>query len=857
MPITVGELKKANDAMLGNTNRAILFTTVNLAKDAPRLSDMLSDLQAGVYTWEQFRNLVKQKLIVSNFAEFLNKFQPCFFYRLVPSRAATTVDVPSGGDAAEDASDEAVDAEVTMGEADSPEVAEEFSVAKDLPEYEFSLEGGPAELGWKRVLITVDHPLFKNLSMHMKDKALSSTTTAQVNVDTALWGFKPETAESLLRKSAKDVKSASAKLLQEMGRNPTSTDTVRALEAYDRRVSDLENAVGDDLRILPTIAYGLAQARKALGSGSSGNSGPAQGAFMLEMGSHAQIVARVKPTEETLKALPGAPTASETAEVEAKGGEMVLLRNALMSRPLKTRTTSEIAKLSEDEQYPALIGTFISEMIRLEKIQPALGNMLAIVLQDPKQLATWNVSPKEVEVFHDTFLGIYSMAVESFFSVVAPLFEMLMGVYSLYNECPDDIKKPEMIIANDELTDLWRVYNVEIATFLRGACLQATNQYRDAVSFAIVPSVGPFRNNAPSAPPASVIRAGQFSEQFHAPQAAEVKKDGNILRDEFDHLRKAAAGGGTGFGRVTGAPEVMGLMQLGKECGFSVFFSPEERIISGRTKPEYLAALQEDYCPTTLVDKEWAVSGVMCTPDFVCLPPDGILYTGTVMDGRSVAVGVPEIVLRSCYVAAGRYMANDIPNVLRASIKKIPLEQQRAVPMKVRSGLPGLGVDLTKYPVLGQTTLAPDHFLSDSIIQTLLGRDKSFLVFSHITGQSPHVAAPRTLGRRKDRYVLIHHWRQQVYLLRLFYAAYHLGYGGAWPTEEVMVDLMDKIAKAAHEDVAWYDVQREGYVNSFPSELQEDAIVVEPITEGGDVVSFILDLPFKEAVLGPLELTIG
>src|SRR5689334_11837090 len=79
------ELKAANAAMMGNTNRAILFTTVNLAKDAPRLSDHLSDMQAGLMTWEQFnRDIVREKLTVNSFAEFLEKFQPCFFYRLIP-----------------------------------------------------------------------------------------------------------------------------------------------------------------------------------------------------------------------------------------------------------------------------------------------------------------------------------------------------------------------------------------------------------------------------------------------------------------------------------------------------------------------------------------------------------------------------------------------------------------------------------------------------------------------------------------------------------------------------------------------------------------------------------------------------
>lgn len=86
MPITPEELKLANADMKGSTNRAILFTTVNLTAEAPRLSAMLPDMQANIYTPEQFLALVRTKFTVKSFQEFLDKFQPCFFYRLVPPR---------------------------------------------------------------------------------------------------------------------------------------------------------------------------------------------------------------------------------------------------------------------------------------------------------------------------------------------------------------------------------------------------------------------------------------------------------------------------------------------------------------------------------------------------------------------------------------------------------------------------------------------------------------------------------------------------------------------------------------------------------------------------------------------------
>jgi hypothetical protein len=106
-----------------------------------------------------------------------------------------------------------------------------------------------------------------------------------------------------------------------------------------------------------------------------------------------------------------------------------------------------------------------------------------------------------------------------------------MGLYSLYNEFPNEVRRgqPEMIIANDELTDLWRVYNEELSFFLRSGCHQATNQYKDAISFAIVPSVSPFKNNAPASPPAAFIHAGNFAEEFHAPPPMMDKPDRRAL----------------------------------------------------------------------------------------------------------------------------------------------------------------------------------------------------------------------------------------------------------------------------------------------------------------------------------------
>lgn len=860
MPITENELRAVNEKMLGNTNRAILFTTVNPSAEAPRLEDMVVQLQAGLFTWEEFYDQVKKKLTVRSFAEFLDKFQPCFYYRLRPPEETGAAEVLEDQGIPEETGDEGAEGEEmgppageerTESTAAAPSEEEEGFTLGDLPYYEFSLEGGP---GWKKVVVGIDHPYFRCLQQLIKERALQRKTTFQTNVDAALFGFKPRTQQMMVRKAAQELQASTDKLMLEMRRNPDSPDTQRALETYDRRIKDLENALGDDLRVLPTVTYGLAEALKALGAGGP-SAGPALGEYVLELGERGKVVALPVVPEEKLRALSQAQAqrALESGTKGTGGKEIVLLTKALESQPLAKRQLSEIVKLPEKERFPALVGSFMSEMVSLNKVQPLMGDMLAVVLQDPKQLATWMVNPEEVAVFHDTFLGIYSTAIENLLTTVTPLFETLMGIYMLFNEFPPDVRRgqPELIVVNGELTDLWQVYQEELTLFLRSACHQASNQYRDAISFAIVPSVTAFLNQAPASPPSGYIQAGNFEADYRQPPPPQTEEERIKLDERIEELRHRRAAEKGGMGRVTGAAEVLGLMELGRECGFQVLFSPEEKVIAGRTRAEILGRIQEQYCPSTVVDQEWAVCGVLCLPDFVCLPPDGVLITGKVVDGREVGVKVPEVVVRSCYVAAGRLMANDNPAVLQSIIQKLPRQHLQVQPMKVRPNLPGVGVDLTKYPVLGQTRLPVDHFLDDTILRQLLGRDKSFLVFSQVAGLSPNIAAPRTLRRvigETERYVLIHHYRQQVYLQRLLLAAYHWGFGGALPTPEQMNSLMDQIINW----MGWYDKNREGYVNAFPSELEGDKIVVDPIEEGGDVIGFNLDLPFKAAVTGEL-----
>ncbi|GBC93879.1 hypothetical protein HRbin15_02381 [bacterium HR15] len=846
-------LEYVNQAMLGNTNRAILFTTVNLSPDAPRLSKMLAYLANGVYTWEEFREQVKQQLTVRSFPEFLDKFQPCFYYRLRPPVEVEAS--PYGTEGSDDIgyNAEASDAESPVMEEgtipDGETLGEEAAFTlEDLPYYEFSLEGGPPELGWKRVVIDLNHPYLRSLQNLIKERALARKTTFQVNIDAALFGFKPRAQHMLVRKTAQDLQAATEKLMLEMRRNPDSPDTRRALEAYDRKLRELENALGDEMRQLPIITYGLGESYKALGGRSAPGAGLTPGDYVLALGERARVVAKPRElpsAQERLAALePGRP------QGERVGGEIVLLSQALESRPLAKRELRQIAQLPQQEQYPALIGSFMSEMVRLNRVDPLIGNMLAVVLQNPQQLATWSVNPQEVAVYHDTFLGIYSAAVENFLRTVTPLFETLMGVYLLFNEFPPEVRRgqPELIVTNDELTDLWQIYPEELAYFLRSACHQATNQYRHAIGFAIVPSVLPFAHETPKSPlTAGYISAGNFVSEYHAKQQVQTEEDRIKLDESIEELRQRKIKEAGGFGRVTGAGELMGLLQLAYDCGFVVFFSPEERVISGRTRAETVTALQEMYCPAGVVEQDWAAAGILCLPDFVVLPRDGVLITGKVIDGREVGVDVPELVVRSCYVAAGRFMANDNPEVLRAIVNKLPAPQP-----KVRPQLPGIAVDLSRYPTLGHTRLAADHFLEDAVLRQLIGRDKPFLVFSQVSGIPPYIIQAHTLRRFIDngeRYMPVHHYRQQVYLRRLFLAARH--YVGILPEPQLMNDIIDRMLKFFQ----WYDINHEGYVNAFPSELEGDKITVQPIEEGGELRGYTFTLPFKAAVTGEMLIT--
>ena len=417
------------------------------------------------------------------------------------------------------------------------------------------------------------------------------------------------------------------------------------------------------------------------------------------------------------------------------------------------------------------------------------------------------------------FLGVYSNAIEDFLKTVTPLFETIMGVYLLFNEFPSDVRlsegmKPELVIANADLPDLFLTRPEELKRYFDIACAQATNQFRDAISFVIVPNVVEFRKSRPAK------KKTQDSIMLDDPLLAQIQaaQETGIQNED-------------GYGRATYKDEMLDLMDWGAQYGFQVLFSPEERVRAGRAQRDFFQNLSNSYAIEQVVEQEAADCAVLCVPDFMIMPPDGKLVTGKTADGSvEIGVDVPELTVRSCYVAAGRLMANDVPDYVRRK-----LQHARKDVTMMRADLPGIGIDLALHPYLGETDLPTDHFLNDGVLSNLLNPDMPFLVFTHVSGRSPFLSVPRTMRRLHltdgtQSYRHLHLFRQQVYLNRLLRAAHELGFGGAWPADNAQAEaqlrghleyLLKWAPKSRDSDGEgkWYSPEK--LVNSFPSKLHE------------------------------------
>ncbi len=822
MPITNETILEANRSMLGKTNRTILFAKVNLdeyldpealerdREYTPSLGSLLSRVEE--MSEEQFLALVRENLTVTSFAEFLDKFQPGFYYRVRGPQMA----------------------QANVADGDAPPPVEE---APGPPQIEFSLEGGP---GWKKIRISADHPYIRCLRDLIKKRVRQDVSTFRVDVDASLFAFKPKNQRTLMRKIAEDVQVKNDRLMLEVKRNPASKDTVRALEAYQIAADDFQGALEDTVRVLPTVVYGLEQTANELKRQTPGGGPIDPNVYQIEFGSNRSLIAspRSMPTMHALEApdaegkkgkklLEGEKKLLEGKGEAGEGGEGAALvksngggstSNAIAVRTLDTALDrireqgklvagQDLALVPQEKRFPIAVGKFMDKMIDRGMIAPLMGNLVATVLQNPKELALLNPDIRDVEHYHDMFLGVYSNAVEAFLQTVTPLFETIMGVYLLFNEFPSDVRlsdsmKPELIVANDDLPHLFLSRPDELKRFFEGANAQANNQFRDAISFVIVPNVAEFKKKRPP-------KRKQDSIMLDDPILEAIRVAQDAISPDADT-----------YGKSTYVDEMLPLMDWGYEYGFQVLFSPEERVRAGRTKREYLQNLNDAYAIDAVVERESGDCGILCLPDFTIMPPDGKLVTGkTAEGGIEVGVDVPELTVRSCYVAAGRLMANDVPDYLRRKLQRAKKDVT-----SMRADLPGIGIDLSINPFLGETDLPTDHFLNDGLMSDLLSSNMPFLAFTHVSGRSPFLSVPRTLRRLhkedgEQSYRHLHLFRQEIYLKRLLRAAWELGYGGSMPednekAEGMLADHLNYILKWTK----WYAPEK--LVNSFPSALK-------------------------------------
>ena len=883
MPIDNERFKEANRRMLGKTNRAILFAKVNtddildpdLPEDDQELTPSLERMLAAIdnYSPEAFNSEVSEKLTVTSFKEFLDKFKPGFYYRVAPPRAA------------EDAAD-AYDAGGEAGEGEA--TAEDDSPTSQ--QLEFSLDGS-VKSGWKKVTITPEHPYIRCLTNLIKQRVKQDTTAFRVDVDAALMGFKPKPQRAMMRKLAEDVQVKNDRLMLEAKRNPGSKDTAKALEAYQAASLEFQGALEDSVRVLPTVVYGLEQTAKELKKLGGGGGPVDTNVYEIEFGTNRKMIATPRKvlamagqavmearalaagTAASAKALGAGEkqaaaleAGAETNGATSDGDETALAKTEAGGDLAKTDASKAIVKQTltgaldklreenvkyanvaigeqpSEKRFPLVVGKFMDQMINRGLVAPLMGNMLAVVLQNPKELALLSPDVKDVEVFHDMFLGVYSSALEDFLKAVTPLFETIMGVYLLFNEFPAEIKlpesmKPQLIIANSDLPDLILTRETELKQFFEWSNLQANNQFQHAVSFAIVPNVAPLKKPRPK-------------KKSNKPVVTVT--DDPIMQGILEAQANAANADSSGYGAVTYVGEMMTMMEWGSQFGFQTLFCPEERIKAGGvTKSDYYFDLAEAYGVESVIEKQDADSLIMCVPDFSIMPPDGKLVTGKTSDGSvEVGVDVPELTARSCYVAAGRLMANDVPAYLQRKVQRAKKD-----PMLVNMELPGVGIDLANNPFLGETDLPTDHFLGDMVMEGLLSPGMPFAVFTHVAGRSPFLSVPRTMRKVNNAdgttsFRHLHLFRQERYLRRLFRAAHGLDLNPAFPEDNAEAEA--EVSENLGWLLQWAGWYKDGKLfNSFPSKVNSET----PFTVSRSVGNkFAMKFNFAGVMTDPFDM---
>ena len=378
----------------------------------------------------------------------------------------------------------------------------------------------------------------------------------------------------------------------------------------------------------------------------------------------------------------------------------------------------------------------------------------------PRSVTSSYVDPP---IDSSAFDRIYGRSVEEFLRMITPLMEQILGIYLLFNEFPSEEQlkrafpeerssfgniRPQVIIANAHLSE-FKPYQEPLARFFE-KCHQATNKYEDALSFAIVPCVAPFSKTQP--------KSGPSSPQPSVDEAFFASIPNKPVRETQDSA-------------TTFFPELSILLKFGADYGFQTLFSPKDKVVPGQADREDFERIRADYTVDHIVDNRIGEAAVLCIPDFVLIPRDGGLVIATNPEEASeVKVPVLELIVRSCFVAAGRLMANDIAICLKYKQWMHGRSESDNVDLRI----PGIAVDLEQNPYMGSPAVPRSFALEPGICDLLEQPEMPFAVFADpfdVTTHEKPVSVFRTMRRHgtsdKQTFAQLHGFRSSEYHTRL------------------------------------------------------------------------------------------
>src|SRR5262249_28781907 len=157
------------------------------------------------------------------------------------------------------------------------------------------------------------------------------------------------------------------------------------------------------------------------------------------------------------------------------------------------------------------------------------------------------------------------------------------------------------------------------ALYFDHANAQATNQFQDAISFVIVPNVADFKK---------LNTRGQKPEDT-------IDIDPELTATVLAARKNSAGQADEGYDQVTFLDEMLNLLEWGLKYGFQVLFSPEERVRAGRADKAFFQELGRAYSDDRIMEHKDGAGdcAVLCVPDFIVMPPDGKLITGSTAEG--------------------------------------------------------------------------------------------------------------------------------------------------------------------------------------------------------------------------------